>query len=187
MNEENIFQKGSTILSVRKGQEVVMASDNQLIEGGLILKSSINKIRVLGNGRVVAGYTGSMLNALLLFEKLESLVLRHPHQLMNACVELAKFFHQDPHFVEYDAKLLVVNETHSLILSGWGNLFVKEDGIIAIGAGGPFALAAAQALYTIPKYSAEKIVTQAMEIASSLCVYTNQVASLERVTMKQSY
>lgn len=175
------LRKGSTILSVRKGKEVVIASDNQLMEDGLILKSSINKIRLLGNRRVVAGFTGSMINALILFEKLESLILHHPHQLTYACVELAKFIRKEPLFVEHDATLLVVSDQNSLILTGRGNLFTKEDGIIGIGAGGPFVLGAAQALFAIKEYSAEQIVVKSMEIASSLCVYTNKVASMERI------
>lgn len=173
--------KGSTILSVRKGKEVVIASDNQFMEDGLILKSSINKIRLLGNKRVVAGFTGSMVNALILFEKLESLILRHPHQLTYACVELAKFVRQDPHFAEHDATLLVVNDKTSLILTGHGNLFTKDDSLIGIGAGGPVVLGAAQALFAIEEYSAEQIVVKSMEIASSLYAYTNKVAVLERI------
>lgn len=177
------FQKGSTILSVRKGREVVTASDNQLIEDGLILKSSVNKIRLIGNGRVVVGFTGSMVNTLILFEKLENFILHNPHQITYACIELAKFLRKDPNFIEHDATMLIVNDTQSLILTGQGNLFTKEDGIIGIGAGGPFVLAAAQALCTIQKYSAEQVVTEAMDIASTLSIYTTKVASLERIAI----
>lgn len=188
MNKENItykenitFWKGSTILSIRKDNQVIIAGDGQLTEGGLILKSNVKKVRRLGDGSVIAGFTGSMVDSLILFEKLESLIAHSPHQLLRSCVDLAKFWHQDKDLSQLDAMMVVVSASHSLLLTSTGDVFEKEDGIIGIGAGGPYALAAASALFSIKSCSAEQIVRQSMAIAANLCIFTNEIAVLESI------
>jgi ATP-dependent HslUV protease subunit HslV len=174
---------GTTILSVRKGRDVVIAGDGQVTMGPLILKSNVSKIRRLGKGDVkggvVVGFTGSTSDSLVLFERLESLIDQNPHQLVRACVDLAKEWRKDTYVRDLEAMLAVVSPVHSLILTGAGDVLEPEDGIIGIGSGGPYALSAARALIDIEGYTAEMIVRKAMGIAAQICVFTNLNVVLE--------
>lgn len=179
-NYQPTVWKGSTILTVRKGNQVVIAGEGQITEGGVILNSHVKNVRRL-TGDVVCGFTGKMADALMLFEKLESLVTQSPHQLTRACVDLAKFWRQSPHLSNIDAMMLVVNANHSLLLTGTGDVLERGDGIIGIGAAGPYALAAAHALYDIESLSASEIVEKSMNIAADICIYSNKNIIFEKI------
>lgn len=176
---------GTTILSVRKGKDVVIAGDGQVTMGPLILKSNVSKIRSLGQGDakggVVVGFTGSTSDSLVLFERLESLIDQNPHQLVRACVDLVKEWRKDAHVRHLEGMLAVVSPVHSLILTSGGDVLEPEDGIIGIGSGGPYALSAARALIDIEGYTAEMIVQKAMNIAAQICIFTSLNVVLESI------
>ncbi len=165
---------GTTILAVRKGKDIVVAGDGQVSMGSLILKSNVRKVRRLGKGDVIAGFAGSTADALALFERLEVKLEQNPHQLIRACVDLAKDWRKDRYLRRLEAMMAVVNSTHSLILTGGGDVVEPEDGIIGIGSGGPYALAAARALIDVEGLTATKIAEKALNIAADMCVYTNR-------------
>lgn len=173
------FWKGSTLLTVRKGNQIVMAGDGQVTEGALILKSNVKKVRRIGDGHVIVGFTGSMVDGLLLFESLESMVSQNAHQLIRACVEVGKFWRKTPQLAALDDMMVVVNKTHTLILTAAGDVLEKEDGLIGVGAGGPYALAAANAILGVENVSAKEIVERSMNISADICVYTNRNIAYE--------
>jgi ATP-dependent HslUV protease subunit HslV len=179
-NEANGW-RGTTILSVRKGKDVVVAGDGQVTMGNLILKSNVRKVRRLGKGDVIAGFAGSTADALALFERLESKLEQNPHQLVRACVDLAKDWRRDRYLRRLDAMMAVVNSVHSLILTGSGDVLEPEDGIIGIGSGGPYALAAARALVDQEGMSAQMIAEKSMSIAAEICIYSNKNIVLESI------
>jgi len=164
---------GTTILSVRKGNKVVVAGDGQVSLGPTVIKSNARKVRPLQGGQVLAGFAGATADAFTLFERLEAKLERHPGQLARACVELAKDWRTDRYLRRLEAMMAVVDKTTSLILSGTGDVLEPEDGIIAIGSGGMYALAAARALID-SDHDAETIARRAMGIAADICVYTNR-------------
>lgn len=172
---------GTTILSVRKGKDVVIAGDGQVSMGNLILKSNVRKVRRLGKGDVVAGFAGSTADALALFERLEAKLEQNPHQLLRACVDLAKDWRRDRYLRRLDAMMAVVNPSHSLVLTGAGDVLEPEDGIIGIGSGGPYAISAARALLEIEGLTARKIVEKAMSITAEICVFTNKNIIVESI------
>lgn len=172
---------GTTILSVRKGNEVVVAGDGQVTMGNLILKSNVRKVRRLGKGDVIAGFAGSTADALALFERLETKLEQNPHQLIRACVDLAKDWRRDRYLRRLDAMMAVVNPAHSLVLTGAGDVLEPEDGLIGIGSGGPYALAAARALLEVDNISAKAIAEKAMGIAAEICIYTNENIVIESI------
>ena len=179
-NESNSWH-GTTILSVRKGNEVVVAGDGQVTMGNLILKSNVRKVRRLGKGDVVAGFAGSTADALALFERLEAKLEQNPHQLIRACVDLAKDWRKDRYLRRLEAMMAVVNSTHSLILTGTGDVLEPEGGLIGIGSGGPYALAAARALIDVGGMTAATIAEKAMNVAADLCIYSNKNIIIESV------
>ncbi len=164
----------TTILTVRKNGEVVVGGDGQVSMGQTVLKSNAKKVRRLGrDSQIIAGFAGATADAFTLFERLESKLEAHPGQLTRACVELAKDWRTDRYLRRLEALMAVCDKTTSLILSGTGDVVEPEDGIIGIGSGGNYALAAARALTDIPGMDAEAIVRKAMTIAADICVYTN--------------
>jgi ATP-dependent HslUV protease subunit HslV len=179
-NEKNGWH-GTTILCVRKGKEVVIAGDGQVSMGNLILKSNAKKVRRLGKGDVIAGFAGSTADALALFERLEIKLEQNPHQLVRACVELAKDWRRDKYLRRLEAMMAVANAETSLILTGVGDVLEPEDGLIGIGSGGAFALSAARALMDIDGLSAQTIAEKAMNIAAGICVYTNTNFTIENI------
>jgi ATP-dependent HslUV protease subunit HslV len=181
MQNEPTSWHGTTILSVRKGNEVVVAGDGQVTMGNLILKSNVRKVRRLGKGDVVAGFAGSTADALALFERLEAKLEQNPHQLIRACVDLAKDWRKDRYLRRLEAMMAVVNSTHSLILTGTGDVLEPEDGLIGIGSGGPYALAAARALLDTDGMTASTIAEKAMNVAADLCIYSNKNIIIESV------
>jgi ATP-dependent HslUV protease subunit HslV len=168
----------TTILSVRKGGTVVVAGDGQVSLGQTVLKSNARKVRRLAGGKVIAGFAGATADAFTLFERLEAKLEQHPGNLTRAAVELAKDWRTDRYLRRLEAMLAVADASTSLILSGSGDVVEPEDGLIGIGSGGNFALAAARALLPLD-LPAEDIARRAMKIAADICVYTNHDVTLE--------
>lgn len=170
---------GTTIVSVRKNGKVVIAGDGQVSVGPTIMKSTAKKIRRIGSGgEILAGFAGSTADALTLFERLEGKLEKHPKQLLRACVELAKDWRTDRYLRKLEAMMLVADSQYSLILTGLGDVLEPEGGVMGIGSGGNYALAAARALYDT-ELDAEAIVRKSMKIAADICVYTNENIMLE--------
>ncbi len=164
---------GTTILSVRKGDTVVVAGDGQVSMGQTVIKGNARKVRLLADGRVVVGFAGATADAFTLVERLEAKLERHPGQLTRACVELAKDWRTDRYLRRLEAMMAVVDAGTSLVLTGTGDVLEPEDGLIAIGSGGNYALAAARALVDRDDMDAEAVARRAMQIAGEICVYTN--------------
>jgi ATP-dependent HslUV protease subunit HslV len=170
---------GTTVLSVRKNGIVVIAGDGQVSLGATIIKSNARKVRRLGDGQVMAGFAGATADAFALFERLEGKLEQHPGQLARACVELAKDWRTDRYLRRLEAMMAVADKTTSLVLTGTGDVLEPEDGLIGIGSGGPYALAAARALTTVDGLDAVEIARRAMGIAAGICVYTNTEIVIE--------
>ncbi|WGF87293.1 ATP-dependent protease subunit HslV [Marinivivus vitaminiproducens] len=170
---------GTTILSVRKGSQVVLAGDGQVSLGQTVIKPSARKVRRLANGSILAGFAGSTADAFTLLERLEAKLERHPGQLMRACVELAKDWRTDRYLRRLEAMMAVADRDVSLVLTGQGDVLEPDDGLIGIGSGGNFALAAARALIDIEGLSAEAIARKSMAVAADICVYTNHNVTVE--------
>jgi len=171
-NETSLWH-GTTILCVRKGGRVVIAGDGQVSFGQTVIKSNARKVRRLGDGSVIGGFAGATADAFTLFERLEGKLEKHPNQLTRACVELAKDWRTDRYLRRLEAMMAVADARSSLILSGNGDVLEPEDGLIGIGSGGPYALAAARALLDREDADAETIARRAIEIAAGICIYTN--------------
>jgi ATP-dependent HslUV protease subunit HslV len=170
---------GTTILAVRKDGHVTIAGDGQVSMGNTVVKSNAKKLRRLANGSVIAGFAGATADAFALFERLEGKLEQYPNQLSRACVELAKDWRTDRYLRRLEAIMAVADKQVSLIVSGTGDVLEPEDGIIGIGSGGNYALAAARALIDIPGLDSEAIAKKAMAIAASICVFTNDKVSIE--------
>ena len=178
MAESGSFH-GTTVLSVRKGGKVVVAGDGQVSIGDTIVKANARKVRRLAEDKVIAGFAGSTADAFTLFERLEGKLEQHAGQLTRACVELAKDWRTDRYLRRLEAMMAVVDAEVSLLLSGQGDVLEPEDGLIGIGSGGNFALAAARALMDRDDLDAEAVARRAMAIAADICVYTNQSVTVE--------
>lgn len=164
---------GTTIITVRKGNKVVIAGDGQVTLGQTIMKGNARKVRRIGKtGSVIAGFAGATADAFTLLERLETKLEQYPDQLMRACVELAKDWRTDRYLRKLEAMMLVADKNVTLALTGLGDVLEPEDGVMAIGSGGNFALSAARALIDM-NLDAETIARKAMTIASDICVYTN--------------
>jgi ATP-dependent HslUV protease subunit HslV len=172
---------GTTILSVRKDGQVVVGGDGQVSLQNTILKPSARKVRKLAGGKIIAGFAGSTADALTLLDRLETKLERHPGQLTRAAVELAKDWRTDRYLRRLEAMMAVADAETSLLLTGQGDVLEPDDGLIGIGSGGPYALAAARALIDVEGLSAEAIVRKAMTIAAGICVYTNTHLSIETI------
>jgi len=171
---------GTTILCVRRDGSVAMAGDGQVTLGQTVIKASARKVRRIGNGgTVLAGFAGATADAFTLLERLEAKLERFPNQLERACVELAKDWRMDRYLRRLEAMMAVADKDRSFTLTGNGDVLEPADGIIAIGSGGNFALAAARALMTVPDLSAEEIARRAMKIAADICIYTNENVIVE--------
>ncbi len=179
-NENRLNWHGTTVVSIRRKNEVVIAADGQVTLGDTVIKSNAKKVRILGNGKVLSGFAGATADAFALFERLESKLEKTSNNLMRACVELAKDWRTDRYLRRLEAMMLVADKDVSLILSGTGDVLEPKDGLMAIGSGGNYALAAAQALDTT-KLDAEKIAIKSLEIAADLCIYTNRNITLEKI------
>ncbi len=172
---------GTTILCVRKGDAIVIAGDGQVSMGDTVVKANACKIRRLGDGRILAGFAGATADAFTLFERLEAKLERHAGQLTRACVELAKDWRTDRYLRRLEALMAVADRSASLLVSGTGDVLEPDDGLIGIGSGGNYALAAARALIDIDGLDAEAVARKAMAVAANICVYTNESVSLEKL------
>ena len=162
----------TTILTVRKGGRVVIAGDGQVSLGATVIKANAKKVRTLGKGDVIGGFAGATADAFTLFERLESKLEQYPGQLTRACVELAKDWRTDRYLRRLEAMMIVADREKTLVLTGTGDVLEPEGGLMGIGSGGQYALAAAKALLDT-QLGAEAIARKAMAIAAEICVYTN--------------
>lgn len=165
---------GTTILAVRKDGKLALGGDGQVSIGDTVLKANANKVRSLKGGKVLAGFAGSVADAITLFEKFEEKLDRYPGNLPRAAVELAKDWRSDRVLRRLEALLIVADQEHVFLLSGSGELIEADDGVLAVGSGGTYALAAARALVPDGALAAREIVRRALEIAADICVYTNR-------------
>lgn len=169
---------GTTILTVRKGGRVVIAGDGQVTLGQTVIKNSARKVRPLGKGDVIAGFAGATADAFTLFERLETRLEQYPNQLMRACVEMAKDWRTDRYLRRLEAMMIVADPQLSLVLTGTGDVLEPEGGVMGIGSGGMYALAAARALIDTD-HDAEAVARKAMAVAADICVYTNTNVTVE--------
>ena len=165
--------RATTILAVRREGTVAMGGDGQVTVGETVMKANAQKARVLKGGKVVAGFAGAAADAFTLFERFEEKMEKHPANLRRAAVELARDWRSDRVLRRLDALLAVADAQHGFILSGTGELIEPDDGILAIGSGGPYALAAARALSKHTSLSARDIVQRGLEIAGEICIFSN--------------
>lgn len=172
---------GTTILSVRKGGKVIIAGDGQVSVGDTVMKATARKVRRLADGNVIVGFAGATADAFTLFERLEGKLEKHSGQLERACVELAKDWRTDRYLRRLEAMIAVADKEVSLVLSGMGDVLEPDDGLIGIGSGGNYALAAARALIDRDDLDAEAIAQKAMAIAADICIYTNTSVTIESI------
>jgi ATP-dependent HslUV protease subunit HslV len=172
----------TTILSVRREGEVALGGDGQVSLGNTIMKGNAKKVRRLYHGKVIAGFAGGTADAFTLFERFEAQLEKHQGNLVKAAVELAKDWRTDRALRKLEALLAVADEKNSLIITGNGDVIEPEDSLIAIGSGGPFAQASARALLENTELSAEEIVQKGLQIASDICVFTNNQFTIEHIS-----
>jgi len=172
---------GTTILSVRRGRRVALGGDGQVTLGNIVIKASARKVRTLYEGRILAGFAGGTADAFTLFERFEAKLEKHQGNLMRSAVELAKDWRTDRMLRRLEAMLAVADREHSLVITGNGDVLEPEQGIVAIGSGGPYAQAAARALLENTELAPKEIISKSLEIAADLCIYTNQNHVIEEL------
>ena len=178
----SLIWHGTTILTVRKNGKVVVGGDGQVSIGQTVIKSNAKKVRKLGNGDVIGGFAGATADAFTLFERLEAKLEQYPGQLTRAAVELAKDWRTDRYLRRLEAMMIVADKSVSLVLTGTGDVLDPEGGVMAIGSGGNYALAAARALADTTEQDAETIVRKSLDIAADICVYTNRNLTIETLS-----
>ena len=175
---------GTTILCVRKDGKTVIGGDGQVSMGDTVMKGTARKVRTLGKGEVIAGFAGATADAFTLFERLEAKLETYPGQLTRAAVELAKDWRTDRYLRRLEALMAVSDAKTSLVITGNGDVLEPDDGVIGIGSGGNYALAAARALIDRDDLSARDVVEKAMKIAGDICVYTNHNLTIEELDIE---
>ena len=178
--------RGTTILSVRRGNQVVIGGDGQVSLGNTIMKGNARKVRRLFHGKVIAGFAGGTADAFTLFERFETKLEKHRGQLVRSAVELAKDWRTEQSLRKLEALLAVADETASLIITGNGDVIEPEEGLMAIGSGGPYAQSAARALIDNTDLSAQEIVEKSLTIAGDICIYTNHNHTIEVLDLNAS-
>ena len=173
--------KGTTILSVRRGNSVCLGGDGQVTLGNIVIKGTAKKVRRIYKNRIIAGFAGGTADAFTLFERFEEKLEKYQGHLMRSAVELAKDWRTDRALRRLEAMLAVCDSEHSLIITGNGDVLEPEHGIVAIGSGGAYAQSAARALLDNTDLSPKEIVEKALTIASELCIYTNNHFTLETI------
>ncbi|MBF0161192.1 MAG: ATP-dependent protease subunit HslV [Magnetococcales bacterium] len=173
--------KGTTILLVRRNDSLVMAGDGQVTLGSLVVKANARKVRTLYEGKILAGFAGSTADAFTLFERFEEKLAKHSGNLTRSAVELAKDWRMDRMLRRLEAMLIVADRGATLLLSGTGDVLEPEQGIVAIGSGGAYAQSAALALLQNTELPPRSIAEKAMEIAASICIYTNNNIIIEEL------
>ena len=183
MSKDNEFPgwHGTTIVSVRKGDKVVIAGDGQVSVGNTVMKPNARKVRRLHDGSVIGGFAGATADAFTLFERLEKKLEQYPDQLMRAAVELAKDWRTDRYLRHLEAMMIVADKETTLVITGNGDVLTPDKGVIAIGSGGNYAQSAALALAENTDFDAEDIARKAMKIAAEICIYTNESVTLEKI------
>ncbi len=181
MNKETFH--GTTIIGVRRGNEVVVGGDGQVTLGNTVMKNNAKKVRRLYKENVLAGFAGATADAFTLFEKFESKLEKYSGHLTRSAVELAKDWRTDKILRNLEALLIVADKDVSLLISGNGDVIEPQDSILAIGSGGSFAQAAAKSLYENTDLSAEDIVKKSLNIASEICIYTNSNLTIEKINV----
>ncbi|SHE38167.1 ATP-dependent HslUV protease, peptidase subunit HslV [Marinitoga hydrogenitolerans DSM 16785] len=171
--------RGTTIVGIRKNGKTVIAGDGQITLGNTIFKGTARKVRRLGEGKVIAGFAGSVADALALFERFEIKYRANAGNLLKAAVELSKDWRTDKVLRKLEAMLLVGDKDHLLLISGNGEVIEPEENVMAIGSGGPYALAAAKALLQNTDLDAKEIAEKSLKIAGEICIYTNQNITVE--------
>ena len=171
----------TTILCVRRGDKVAMAGDGQVTVGTTVMKHSAAKVRRLYDGKIIAGFAGSAADAFALFARFEAKLDEYRGNLERSVVELAKDWRLDKYLRQLQALLIVANDERSYLISGTGDLIQPDDGMLAIGSGGPYALAAARALMAHTEMSAAQIAEEGLRIASTICIYTNDHITVEEL------
>jgi ATP-dependent HslUV protease subunit HslV len=170
---------GTTIISVRRGKQVALGGDGQVTLGNVVIKATARKVRRLYQDRILAGFAGGTADAFTLFERFEAKLDKHQGHLMRSAVELAKDWRTDRMLRRLEAMLAVADRDHSLVITGNGDVLEPEQGIIAIGSGGPYAQAACKALLDNTELPAQEIVKKSLAIAGEICIYTNQNHTIE--------
>lgn len=173
--------RGTTIVSVRRGNKVVIGGDGQVSQGNTVMKGNARKVRRLYKDQVIAGFAGGTADAFTLFERFEEQLEKHHGKLVRSAVELAKLWRTDRMLRRLEALLIVADKEASLIITGNGDVIEPEDSLMAIGSGGSFALSAARALYRHTELDARTIVQHSLGIAADICVYTNQNHTIEEL------
>ena len=177
--------KGTTIVSVRRGNKVVIGGDGQVSQGNTVMKGNARKVRRLYKDQVIAGFAGGTADAFTLFERFEEQLEKHHGKLTRAAVELAKLWRTERSLRRLEALLLVADRESSLIITGNGDVIEPEDSLMAIGSGGPFAQSAAKALLQNTDLSAREIVEKSLTIAADVCVFTNHHHTVEELDISQ--
>lgn len=177
--------RGTTILSVRRGNSVVIGGDGQVTLGNTIMKGNARKVRKLASGDVIAGFAGATADAFTLFERFEGMLEKHHGNLTRAAVEMAKDWRTDRMLRKLEALLAIADSKDSLIISGNGDVIQPEQDLIAIGSGGPFAQSAAKALLDNTELSARDIVKKSLGIAGDICIYTNHNHTIEELVSEE--
>jgi ATP-dependent protease HslVU, peptidase subunit len=177
--------RGTTIVSVRRGNSVVIGGDGQVTLGNTIMKGNARKVRRLGGGNVIAGFAGATADAFTLFERFEGMLEKHHGNLTRAAVEMAKDWRTDRMLRKLEALLAIADSKDSLIISGNGDVIQPEQDLISIGSGGPFAQSAARALLENTDLSAREIVEKSLGIAGDICIYTNHNHTIEELTSEE--
>jgi ATP-dependent HslUV protease subunit HslV len=180
-SQESPGWHGTTIVSVRKGNKVVVAGDGQVSVGNTVMKHQARKVRRLVGDKVIGGFAGSTADAFTLFERLEKKLEQYPDQLLRACVELAKDWRGDRYLRHLEAMMIVADAKETLVVTGNGDVLTPDKGVIAIGSGGNYAQSAALALAENTDMDAEEIARKAMKIAAEICIYTNENVTLEAI------
>ena len=183
---DELKHRSTTILCVRRGNEVVMASDGQVTLGNMVEKNTARKLRTFKKGKIIAGFAGSVADCMTLLDRLEKKIEQYD-ELLRACYELAKEWRTDKYIRNLEASIIITNGDMILSLSGDGNVLEPENKDIAsVGSGSVFALASARALYDNTTMSAEEIVKKSMEIAGNMCIYTNHNLSIEKLSLNDT-
>jgi len=180
LNNKNRI-RSTTVIGLIKDGKAVIGSDGQVTMGNTVMKHKTKKVRTLYNGKVLAGFAGSTSDAFTLFERFESKLEQYKGNLSRAAVELAKEWRTDKYLRRLEALLAVIDNERALIISGTGDIIEPDDGIVAIGSGGQYALVAARMLLKYSKLSAKEIVTESLEQAADICIYTNSNISIEEL------
>ena len=173
--------RSTTVIAVRRDGRAAMAADGQVSLGATVMKERARKVRTLAGGRVITGFAGASADAFALLERFEAKLEAHQHNLSRAAVELAKDWRTDRYLQKLEAMLIVLDASTTLLLSGTGDVIEPDEGVIAIGSGGSYALAAARALLRHTQMPASEIASEALRIASEICIYTNDSIVLEEI------